>query len=66
MPRKPKDYKFFSIKLDRTIYERLERYCEIEDRTKTAAAERIFRQFLDDYERNNHVPLNTSESQQQE
>lgn len=56
MPRKPKDYRFFSVKLDRGIYERLERYCEIEDRTKTAAVERILRMFLDDYDkRNNNV-----------
>ena len=60
MPRKPKDYRFFSVKMDRSVYERLERYCELEDRTKTAAAEKIIREYLDDYDRRNNSATKTS------
>ena len=43
MPRKPKDYKFLSVKLDHQINDRFEIYCEIEGRTKTTALERILK-----------------------
>ena len=53
MPRKPKDYKFLSIKLDHQINDRFERYCDIEGRTKTTAIERILKAYLDEYDKNN-------------
>lgn len=50
MPRKPKDYKFLSVKLDRTIHDRFEIYCEVEGRTKTTSLERILKHYLDEYD----------------
>lgn len=52
MPRPKKDYKALNIKIDRTIYEQLEKYCEITGQSKTVAVERIldkaFQQFNND------------------
>lgn len=53
MPRKAKDYKFLSIKLDRETHERLDLYCEIEGRTKTVVVERLLKEFLDRYDKEN-------------
>ena len=53
MPRKAKDFKFLSIKLDRNTHERLEHYCEIEGRTKTVVVERLLKDFLDRYDQLN-------------
>lgn len=54
MPRKPKDYKFLSVKLDRHISDRFETYCDIEGRTKTTALERILKAYLDEYDSKNN------------
>ena len=53
MPRKGKDFKFLSIKLDRKTSERLEEYCELEGRTKTIVVERLLKDFLDRYDKEN-------------
>ena len=50
MPRKPKDYKLLSVKLDRTLHDRLEVYCDVEGRTKTTSIERILKKYLDEYD----------------
>ena len=53
MPRKPKDYEFLSVKLDRTISERFTKFCNDTARTKTAALEMIRKQYLDKYDKEN-------------
>ena len=50
MPRPKKDYRVLNAKLDKTISDRLEKYCELEGRTKTTSVERILKEYLDDYD----------------
>jgi len=40
------------MKLDRTLHDRLEAYCQIEGRTKTIVVERVLKAFLDEYDEN--------------
>ena len=49
MPRTKKDAKYLNIKLDRTIYEKLERFCEESGQSKTVAVERFLDRCLDEY-----------------
>lgn len=41
MAKQNKDWKALNIKLDRTVYEQLEKYCEEMGQSKTVAVERI-------------------------
>lgn len=41
MAKQNKDWKALNIKLDRTVYEQLEKYCEETGLSKTVAVERI-------------------------
>ena len=41
MAKQNKDWKTLNIKLDRTVYEQLEKYCEETGLSKTVAVERI-------------------------
>lgn len=41
MAKQNKDWKALNIKLDRTVYEQLEKYCEDTGQSKTVAVERI-------------------------
>lgn len=41
MVKQNKDWKALNIKLDKTIYEQLEKYCEETGLSKTVAVERI-------------------------
>lgn len=47
MPRKRKDGHYINYYIDREIYERLEKYCEVSGQTKTVAIERILKQYFD-------------------
>ena len=49
MPRTKKDAKYLNIKLDRTIYEKLECFCEESGQSKTVAVERFLDRCLDEY-----------------
>lgn len=50
MPRKKKDGRFINYYIDRTIYERLERYAEDKSQQMTTALERILDEHLTRYE----------------
>ena len=47
MARPQKDSKSLNVKLDRTICERFEAYCEEVGQTKTKALERILEKYLE-------------------
>lgn len=51
MPRERKDGHYINLRIDRTLYERFASYCDREERTKTAALERMMRAYLDAYEK---------------
>lgn len=46
---KTRDTKTVNFNMDIKVLEKLERYCEETDRTKTAAIERILDKFLTEY-----------------
>lgn len=49
MPRPKKDARNLNIKLDREIFEKLERFCEESGQSKTVAVERFLNKALDEY-----------------
>lgn len=49
MPRPKKDARNLNIKLDREIFEKLERFCEESGQSKTVAVERFLNKTLDEY-----------------
>ena len=49
MPRQKKNAKILSMKLDRSIHEHLERFCEESGMSKTVAAEKILSQYFEEY-----------------
>ena len=49
MSREKKDAKLLNIKLDRSIHEKLERFCEESGMTKTKATEKILASYFEDY-----------------
>lgn len=51
MPRKPKDFEYLSIKLDRKVADRLNDFCTKTARNKTAAVEMILTKYFDEYDR---------------
>lgn len=51
MGRPKKDAKILNIKLDTSIYNRLESYCNDLGQTKTTAVERILKQHFDEYDK---------------
>lgn len=50
MAKQNKDWKALNIKLDRTVYEQLEKYCEETGLSKTVAVERILSKAFKEYE----------------
>ena len=50
MPRPKKDARNLNIKLDREIFEKLERFCEESGQSKTVAVERALKAYLDNYD----------------
>ena len=53
MPRERKDGHYINLRIDRDLYDRFSKYCKQEERTKTAALERMLRTYLDAYDRQN-------------
>ena len=51
MTKQNKDWKALNIKLDRTVYEQLEKYCEETGLSKTVAVERILSKAFKEYEK---------------
>ena len=49
MARTKKDAKILNIKLEREIYEKLERFCDESGQSKTVAVERFLNKALDEY-----------------
>ena len=49
MPRPKKDAKSLNIKLDSSVHEKLEQFCEETGMNKTIAVEKILSQFLVTY-----------------
>lgn len=49
MSREKKDAKLLNIKLNRTVHEQLEQFCDESGMTKTLATEKILAQFFEDY-----------------
>ena len=49
MPRPKKDARNLNIKLDREIFEKLERFCEESGQSKTVAVERFLNKCLNEY-----------------
>ena len=50
MPRQKQDKVPFSLRIDRTLLERLEQYCEDAGQTKTTAVERALTMYMDDWD----------------
>lgn len=57
MAKQNKDWKALNIKLDRTVYEQLEKYCEETGLSKTVAVERILNKAFKEYEEKNKYRL---------
>ena len=51
MPRPKKDNYPLSLRIDKTVYERLTQYCEDSGQTKTLAIERALMVYIDEYYR---------------
>ena len=49
MSKQNKDWKALNIKLDRTVYEQLEKFCEETGLSKTVAVERILSKTFKEY-----------------
>lgn len=47
MPRPKKDGRYLNLYLDRTLHEEFEQFCESLGQTKTVAAERAFRMYIE-------------------
>ena len=50
MAKKVKESHPFSIRMDKTIFERLNQFCEKSGQSKTVAIERAIDRYIDDYE----------------
>lgn len=51
MAKQNKDWKALNIKLDRTVYEQLEKFCEETGLSKTVAVERILGKAFKEHEK---------------
>lgn len=47
MPREKKDAKNFSCKFERSVFEKLEEYCQIARQNKTTVVERAVQKYLE-------------------
>lgn len=50
MAKKLKEFQPFSIRMEKTTFDRLEQFCEASGQTKTTAVERALEMYIDDYE----------------
>ena len=62
MPRPKKDGRYLNLYLDRTLHEEFEQFCESLGQTKTVAAERAFRMYMDAMEQNPKQIIRESKS----
>ena len=49
MPRPRKDYRILSCRIEKNIYEQLDKFCELSGQAKTVAIERILGRYFEDY-----------------
>jgi predicted transcriptional regulator len=49
MARHKKDSRALNIKIDKALFEQLDRYCSDVDRTKTAVIERLLKKCFEEY-----------------
>ena len=49
MPRPRKDYRILSCRIERTVYEQLDKFCEQSGQAKTVAIERILNSYFENY-----------------
>lgn len=61
MPRPKKDGRYLNLYLDRTLHEEFEQFCESLGQTKTVAAERAFRMYMDAMKQNPEQLLKNKE-----
>lgn len=50
MAKKLKESQPFSIRMERTTFDRLEQFCKVSGQSKTTAVERALEMYIDDYE----------------
>lgn len=61
MPRTKKDGRYLNLYLDRALHEEFEQFCESLGQTKTVAAERAFRMYMDAMKQNPEQLLKNKE-----
>lgn len=52
MVRPKKDYKAFSLRMDKSVYNRLSEFCDKTGQMKTVAVERALLMYMESYEQN--------------
>ena len=62
MPRTKKDGRYLNLYLDRALHEEFEQFCESLGQTKTVAAERAFRMYMDSMKKNPEQIIRESKS----
>ena len=62
MPRPKKDGRYLNLYLDRALHEEFEQFCESLGQTKTVAAERAFRMYMDAMKQNPKQIIRESKS----
>ena len=62
MAKKTKDSKPFSIRMEKSVFERLEQYCNESGQSKTIAIERAIGMYIDDYEEKRERWMQKSEN----
>jgi len=55
MANKPKDFEYFSCKMDKEIAQRLNRFCEATGLSKTKAVEKALDKFIAEYDENKKI-----------
>ena len=61
MPRTKKDWRYLNLYIDRALHEEFEQFCESLGQTKTVAAERAFRMYMDATKQNPEQLLKNKE-----
>lgn len=61
MPRQKKDGRYLNLYLDRALHEEFEQFCETLGQTKTVAAERALRMYMDTMKQNSEQLMKNKE-----
>lgn len=61
MPRPKKDGRYLNLYLDRALHAEFEQFCETLGQTKTVAAERALRMYMDTMKQNSEQLLKNKE-----